>query len=190
MSLKKINIRNSVLILMIIVAAITRSLNINHISDWVTFTPIGAVALFAGTYFKDKWKAFLVPLLVVFISDLALNYAWLHKFVWFTNSSIVVYISLTVMVIMGMFVKKVTVINVLGVSVAAVMMHWLFADLPFFYGKGFAEYGQLLIKAIPFELPLLTGNLIFGAVLYGGFELAKSKYTVLQTNRELSPLTP
>src|SRR4051812_13133151 len=110
MSLKKINIRNSVLILMIIVAAITRSFNINHISDWVTFTPIGAVALFAGTYFKDKWKAFLVPLLVVFISDLALNYAWLHKFVWFTNSSIVVYISLTVMVIMGMFVKKVTVI--------------------------------------------------------------------------------
>lgn len=189
MSLQKFNIRNSVLILMIIAAAVTRSLNINHISEWVTFTPIGAVALFAGTYFKDKVKAFVVPLLVVFISDLALNYAWLHKFVWFSSSSVIVYISLAVMVVMGMYIKKVNVVNVTGMALGAVLMHWLLTDMPFLYTlypHNLTGYGQALVAAIPFEKSLLFGNLIFGALLYGGFELAKRKYTVLQINTELA----
>jgi hypothetical protein len=189
MSLQKLNIRNSVLILMIIAAAITRSLNINHITEWVTFTPIGAVALFAGTYFKDKWKAFLVPLLVVFVSDLALNYAWLHKFVWFTTNSVIVYLCLAIMVVIGMNIKKVNVTNVVGSSLLAVLIHWLITDMPFLYSTythDLAGYAQSLIAAIPFERPLLFGNLIFGAILFGGFELAKRKYTVLQTNKELA----
>jgi len=195
MAVQKTNIRNSVLILMIIVAVITRSLNINHITEWVTFTPIGAVALFAGTYFKDRVKAFLVPILVVFISDLALNYAWFHKFVWVDSSSIVVYISLAFMVVIGMNVKKVNVVNVVGASLLGVLIHWLLTDMPFLYsvstnGLAYAHnltgYGQALIAAIPFEKSLLFGNLLFGAILYGGFELAKSKFAVLQTQRELA----
>jgi len=39
---------------------------------------------------------------------------------------------------------------------------------------------------LPFEKSLLLGNLIFGALLFGGFELAKRKYTVLQTNKQLA----
>ena len=190
MSLQKLNIRNSVLILMIVLAAVTRSLNINHISEWVTFTPIGAVALFAGTYFKDRLKAFLVPLLVVFLSDLALNYAWLHKFVWFSSSSVVVYISLAIMVVIGMRIKKVNVSSVLAAALSSVLIHWLLTDMPFLYGTlyphNLSGYGQALVAAIPFERSLLLGNLIFGAVLYGGFELAKRKYSVLQINAELA----
>lgn len=190
MSLQKINIRNSVLILMIVVAVATRLMNINHISDWVTFTPIGAVALFGGTYFRDKWKAFLVPMLVLFISDLVLNYAFFHKFVWVDNSSIIVYLSIAMMVVIGMYVKKVTVLNVLGASVLAVLVHWLFTDIPVFYGTMYAHnlsgYGKALVAAIPFERPLLIGNLVFCAVLYGGFELAKSKYAILRTDKQLA----
>jgi hypothetical protein len=187
MTLQKTNIRNSVLILMVIAAAITRSLNINHITEWVTFTPIGAVALFSGTYFKDKWKAFLVPVLTVFVSDLALNYAYYHKFVLVSSSSIVVYASLALMVVVGMLITKVNVINVIAASLAGVLIHWLLTDIPFLlfdapYAHTLTGYGQALYNAIPFEKPLLYGNLIYGAVLYGGFELAKRKYTVLNTN--------
>jgi hypothetical protein len=189
-SLQKINIRNSVLILMIVAAVATRLLNINHISDWVTFTPVGAVALFGGTYFKDKWKAFLVPMLTLFISDLALNYAFFHKFVWVDSSSIIVYICFAMMVIIGMSVKKVNVANVLGVSLLSVLVHWLFTDIPVFYGATYAHnlsgYWAALCNAIPFEKSLLMGNLIFGTVLYGGFELAKRKYTVLRTSTKLA----
>ena len=37
------------------------------------FTPIAAVALFGAAHFKNKWAAFLVPLLAMFISDAALE---------------------------------------------------------------------------------------------------------------------
>lgn len=188
---QKIYIRNSVIILMIILAVVIRSLNINHITQWVTFTPIGAVAMFSGTYLKDKWKAFLVPIAVVFISDLGLNYVWFHKFVWVDGSSIVVYATLAVMVVIGMNIKKVNVVNIVAASLLAVLIHWLLTDIgPWLnsgtYSKGIIGYGQSLIAALPFEKSLLIGNLLFGAVLYGGFELAKRKYTVLQPTPKLA----
>lgn len=190
MSLEKTNIRNSVLILMVIAAAVIRSLNINHITEWVTFTPIGAVAMFSGTYFKDKFKAFLVPLITVFMSDLALNYAYYHKFVLVSSSSIIVYISLALMVVVGMMIKKVNVMNVISASLVSVLIHWLLTDLPFLYGIAYthnlAGYSKALYAAIPFERPLLYGNLIFGASLYGGFELAQRKYAVLNTNPQMA----
>jgi hypothetical protein len=188
---QKINIRNSVLILMIILAVLVRTLNINHITQWVTFTPIGAVAMFSGTYLKNKWKAFLVPIAVVFISDIALNYTWFHKFTWIDSSSVVVYITLAIMVVIGMYIKNVNITTVVGASFLSVLIHWLLTDIgPWLngglYAKGIVGYGQSLIAALPFEKSLLLGNLIFGAILFGGFELAKRKYTALQTNKQLA----
>jgi len=187
-SLQKITIRNSVLIIMIVLAAATRLLNINHITEWVTFTPVGAVALFGGTYFKDKWKAFLVPMLTLFVSDLALNYAYFHKFELMDSSSIMVYISFAIMVVIGMYVKKVNIGTVVSASLLSVLVHWLLTDIqPWLsgtlYAKSILGYGQSLIAAVPFEKPLLIGNLLFGAILYGGFELAKRKFTILAPQR-------
>lgn len=188
---QKINIRNSVLILMVILAVLVRTLNINHITEWVTFTPIGAVAMFSGTYLKDRWKAFLVPIVTVFISDLVLNYAWFHHFVLVDSSSVVVYATLAIMVLIGTYIKNVNVATVIGASLLSVLMHWLLTDIdPWLngttYAKGIVGYGQSLIAALPFEKSLLLGNLIFGAILYGGFELAKRKYTVLQPTAKLA----
>jgi hypothetical protein len=63
-------------------------------------------------------------------------------------------------------------------------------DLPFFYGNmypnTFAGYGESLIAAIPFEKNMVLGDVLFCTLLFGGFELAKSKYRVLRTNRELA----
>jgi len=188
---QKINIRNSVLILMIIAAAATRLLNINHISGWTTYTPVGAISLFGGTYFSDKWKAYLVPLVILFISDLALNYMYFHKFVWMDSESIMVYVSFVMMVYIGSYINKVSVANVLAVSLVSVLVHWLLTDLPWLHGgalysKSLLGYGEALVAALPFEKSLLVGNLIFGAVLYGGFELAKRKYAVLQNNKPMT----
>lgn len=188
MSLKKINIRNSVLILMIILAAATRMLNLSNIVSWANFTPVGAVALFGGAYFSDKWKAYLVPLAILLISDLLINYfqynhAGLYNGWWF------VYLSFAVMVFIGSLIKKVNVANVLMAAVGAVVIHWLITDTTFnstLYAGGLLGYMQSLTAAIPFELKMICGNIVFCAILFGGFELAKSKYTVLQTNKELA----
>ena len=191
MSLQKINLRNSILILMIIIAGASRLINFNHLTGWSNFTPVGAMALFGGAYFSDKWKAFLVPLLTLFISDIALDYLYFGKFMLFYSGALPVYIAFALMVLIGTYIKKVNVTNVVLGSLGAVLVHWIITDIdPWLqgtmYAKSFYGYGESLIAAIPFERGMLLGNLIYGAILFGGFELAKSKFAVLRTSKEVA----
>jgi len=191
MSLQKINLRNSILILMIIIAGASRLINFNHLTGWANFTPVGAMALFGGAYFSDKWKAFLVPLLTLFISDIALDYLYFGKLMLFYSGALPVYIAFAIMVLIGTYIKKVNVTNVVLGALGAVLVHWIITDIdPWLqgtmYAKSFYGYGESLIAAIPFERGMLLGNLIYGAILFGGFELAKSKFAVLRTSKEVA----
>ncbi|MGZ3754068.1 MAG: DUF6580 family putative transport protein [Mucilaginibacter sp.] len=191
MSLQKINLRNSILILMIVLAAASRLVNANHLNGFANFTPVGAIALFGGAYFSDKWKAYLVPLLTLFMSDIALDYIYFGKFMLFYSGALPVYASFAVVVLIGTYIKKVNVTNVLLGSLGAVLVHWLITDIdPWLrgtmYAKSFYGYGESLIAAIPFEKGMLLGNLIYGTILFGGFELAKSKFTVLRSVKEIA----
>jgi hypothetical protein len=47
-------------------------------------------------------------------------------------------------------------------------------------------YFQSLVAAIPFEKNMILGDLVFGLMLFGGFELAKTKYTVLRSQKQLA----
>lgn len=190
MSLKKINIRNSVLILMVLLAAAARFIHLDNQNVWANFTPVGAVALFGGAYFTDKKKAYLVPLIVLFLSDLLINYLYFHKFVWFYGSAVWIYISFALMVFIGTLLPKINVANVVLASLASVLVHWLLTDIdPWLYGtlynKSFVGYFQSLFVAIPFERNLLLGNFVYGFILFGGFELAKSKFPILKLHNQL-----
>ncbi len=187
----KINIRNSTLILMIIIAAATRFINMTNITVLANFTPVGAIALFGGAYFSDKWKAYLVPLLTLFVSDMVLNYLYFGKFTVFYSGMILVYLSFAIMVLIGTLIKKINFTNVLLASLAAVLAHWLITDIDItqssaLYSKGLPGYFQSLVAAIPFEKSMLLGTLLFGALLFGGFELAKRKYVFLRIGKELA----
>ncbi|HET7819717.1 MAG TPA: DUF6580 family putative transport protein, partial [Bacteroidia bacterium] len=69
-----INPRTSVLAIIILSAGIWRLCITSSHSSLTNFTPIGAMALFGGCYFADRWKAFLLPLLTLWLSDLLLSY--------------------------------------------------------------------------------------------------------------------
>eukprot|EP01132_Coremiostelium_polycephalum_P015607 gene15607-18830_t len=98
MSMEKINIRNSILALIIIAAAATRFLNLGSFSSWSNFTPIGAMAMFGGAYFSDKLKAYAVPLITLLVSDVVVNYSYFHKLVLFYDGAFWVYLSFVLMV--------------------------------------------------------------------------------------------
>ncbi len=190
MSLEKINIRNSVLILMIVLAAAMRFIHLDNQIVWANFTPVGAVSLFGGAYFTDKKKAYLVPLLVLFVSDLGINYLYFHKFIWFYSSAVWTYISFAVMVFIGTKIPKINAGNVILASLTAVLVHWLLTDInPWLYGtvysKSLIGYFESLYAAIPFERSLLLGNFVYGFILFGGFELAKVKFPGLKTHNTL-----
>jgi len=192
MSLKKINIRTVVLILMILAAAAMRLVSFKYPLLLSNFTPVGAIALFGGAYFTDKWKAYLVVLVTLFVSDALLILLRTSDLVLWYSSYLWVYLAFAIMVFIGSLIKKANVINVALASVAAIVVHWLITDLPWVYDTlnlyphTLAGYGQSLIAAIPFEKNMVLGDALFCTILFGGFELAKSKYTILRTNRELA----
>lgn len=187
-SQQKINIRNAVLILMIVAAAVMRlvSYKFQFLSN---FTPVGAIALFGGVYFNDKWKAYLVPFAALFVSDVIINYLYTSKLLVWYSGAIWMYVSFFAIVFLGSFIKKVSVGNIVLASLAGVVIHWLLTDIdPWLngttYAKGINGYFQSLMAAIPFEKNMILGDAVFGAILFGGFELAKSKYAFLRSNRE------
>lgn len=188
MSLQKINTRTVVLILLIIAAAAMRLVSYEYQNVLSNFTPVGAIALFGGAYFTDKWKAYLVVLITLFASDIVINQ--LYNLPFWNSYSLGMYVCFALMVFIGTLIKKANFVNVFVASIAGVLVHWLIMDLPFFYGTmyphTFAGYGESLIAAIPFEKNMVLGDALFCTLLFGGFELAKSKYSVLRTNRELA----
>src|ERR1700744_2613070 len=199
MESQKIKTRNTVLILMILGAVAIRfvtyylssfiTYSTPSLNNWIAisnFTPVGAVAIFGGTYFTDKWKAYLVPLGALFVSDLILNYLYSQRLIVDYSATIWVYLSFAIMVFIGTRIKKVNVLTVAGASLLSVVIFWLLTDFPWLYGGGLyphtiVGYEHSLIAAIPFQRNMLFGDAAFGLILFGGFELAKRKYTVLRT---------
>jgi hypothetical protein len=189
MAPQKTNTRNAVLIIMIIAATAMRLLVYKY-QSFSNFTPVGAVALFGGAYFTDKWKAYLVVLLTLIFSDVIINYLYFSKIELFP-SSVWLYLCFALMIYIGSLIKKVNVVNVSLASLAGIFIHWLVMDLPWVYNTGLyaktlAGYGHSLMAAIPFEKNMVLGDVLFCTLLFGGFELAKSKYTALRNHKELA----
>jgi hypothetical protein len=186
MTTKDNNTRNLFLIIMIIVAAIFRVLAV-YIPSLSNFTPVGAIALFGGVYFKEKWKGYAVVLATLFFTDILINYIRTSTITFGYSISFWVYLSFALMVLVGSLIKKVNILNILLASTAPVLIHWLLTDLPGdLYPHTLAGYGESLVAAIPFEYKLIYGTVVFSAILFGGFELAKSKYTFLQDKKQLA----
>ncbi|SDS94097.1 hypothetical protein SAMN05216490_2139 [Mucilaginibacter mallensis] len=189
MSLQKINTRNIVLILMILAAIAFRFVSYEY-KFLSNFTPVGAIALFGGAYFTDKWKAYTVVLVALFLSDIGINYLYTSKLVFWYSGSALVYLTFAIMVFIGSLIKKANVLNVALASLVSVVIHWLIIDMPWLYGTlyphTFAGYGQSLVAAIPFEKNMILGDALFCALLFGGFEFAQSKYIILRSNQQLA----
>jgi hypothetical protein len=185
MSLQKIKLTVPALILVILVSIVSTGamrLLSYYFPLLSNFTPMGAVAIFSGAYFVDKWKAGLVSVVTLFVTNVFINYLYTSKFIWFNTSALWLYTSLIIMIMIGSLIKKVNITNVLLASLAGVAVHWLLTDIePWlyssYYDKGLLGYGESLLMAIPFERNMLLADAVFGAVLFGGYEFAKAKFT-------------
>ncbi len=158
----------------------------------INLTPIAAMALFGGAYFTDNRKAFLLPLIALFVSDLVLysfiyhgTYGFLYQG-WYVIYGI---FALTVFIGKKM-IRKVNLKNVLGASIVASLSHWIISDfvawmvgldittgLP--YTRDIAGFIKCYTLAIPYLQSFFIGTVIYAALMFGIFEFAKSKSTKL-----------
>lgn len=179
---------------MIVLAAIIRIINsMNLLPGLSYFSPLGAMALFGGAYFS-KGKAFLIPLLTMFLSDLVINLLVLDgKYGWMYSGWYMVYGIFLLLVGLGrLLLKKPTIVHFLGTSLLAALLHWFIADgLVWLNGgtdlrtmtplsRDWAGLAQCYVQGFPFMKNFLAGNLLYGSILFGSFEWMQRRLPQLQ----------
>ena len=142
-------------------------------------SPVAAMALFGGAYFSDKRVAFLVPFLALLLSDLLLG---LH------DTMIYVYGGFALTVIIGFWIRQ--NLNISRVALAAVGASTLFFIVTNFgawvssglYPMTIDGLMQAYVAAIPFFQNSLLGNLVFTALLFGGYAALQRNVSSLAEN--------
>ena len=163
----KKNINNLVLPVVIILSlSLTRL--IPH--PW-NFTPMLAVGIFSGFYFKQFYLSLFIVILSMFIGDLYLGF---HSTMFFT------YISLAVAVIIGLYIKHFKFTEILFSGLASSVSFfiitnfgaWLTLEM---YEKNFAGLLQSYTLAIPFFHNTLISTFLYLILLKLLFDFIISK---------------
>lgn len=180
--IQKLTQKNVLLIAVILFTVLLRTLfelSDNHLS-LLSYTPLGAVALFSGLYLTKK-NAFLVPLLAIVLSDIVLALVGGRSFIYDTLPF--VYGAFSLMILVGKQLKSQTKIAQLFFgSFTVVFIHWFITDLGVWligsmYPMTTAGFLECLTLAIPFELAFLKGTFLYGALLQLSEILLKEKTT-------------
>lgn len=190
---KQINPRPFILAAFILAAGMFRLANSGGLFPaFLNLTPLGAMAMFGGCYYQDKWKAYLVPLLTLWFTDIIINRFFIfNEWVFFYDGFVWVYSSFALMVLIGQYIKKVSIKSVVLSSLACALVHWLVSDIGVWLGGVNISTGQPFTRdlkglmdcyhhALPYLQKVLIGNLVFGAILFGGFEFMHVKFPFLK----------
>ena len=174
-----------VVLSVIMVAALLRLL-----PHWPNFTPIAAMALFAGTYFDRKQYAFAIPFASMFLSDIFLG---LH------SNMPAVYLGFAITVLIGMAIRRnVNVGSILLASLSSSVIFFLITNFSAwlaspFYPQTFAGLLECYVAGLvffrdqthglSFLLNDILGSTFFSAVFYGAFYLAEMRFPILDKTR-------
>jgi uncharacterized protein DUF6580 len=153
------------------------------------FTPVEAIALFGGAYFSDRRLAFLVPLGAMALADAVILGTLSQEMAgyWYRSAPIV-YACIAVTVLGGFGLRgRVGFARVAGFSFASAVFFflatnfavWALADSG---GSEACTRGLLpcYVAALPFFNGTLAGTLAWSAILFGGFELLRRRWDLLQ----------
>jgi hypothetical protein len=163
--------RFTVLAGMVLAAAVSRL--IPHPPN---FTPIAALALFGGANFASKRAAFLVSLAGLFLSDLVIGFYAITP---------VVYGGFGLITCLGFWLRRRQ--TVLRLAIATCGGATLFFALTNFgvwlmgglYPKTWSGLADCFVAAIPFFRNMLLSDVLYSALLFGGFALAEKRWPVL-----------
>lgn len=175
------------LMLMILAVALTRL--IPHPPN---FSPVEAMALFGGAYFTKRYWAVVLPLIALFISDLALSLMMGGVyFEYFVSAGfLMVYATIAFLSVIGFGLRgKVTVARVAIFSVVSSILFFLVTNFGVWLGSTmYPQTATGLIAAYVAGLPFLQngllGSLFYSTLLFGTFELLKQRIPLL--NQQVS----
>ena len=175
----------TILILLIFLASFSRI--VPHVPN---FTPIVAIALFSASYFSNKYLAFIIPILSLWLSDLVINNiilsGYYKEFIWFYPGFIWQYVSFLIIAIIGLkTLKKRSFIRILGVTISSSLVFFLITNFGVWasgsmYPKNIFGILACYTAAIPFYYSTLFGSLFYSFFLFGTYEFYALKLKTLK----------
>ena len=154
------------------------------------FTPIGAMALFAGAYISNRYLAFLIPILALLLSDALMGFnGW-----YFVEQTIAVYGTFMLITALGLLMQKNKgILKVAGLSIASSLVFFIITNLfvwiggfihkPELYSLTASGLAQCYAMAIPFFDRTLASDMFYNTVLFGGFYLLQINIPSLKTEK-------
>lgn len=126
----------------------------------LNFSPVLAIALFAGSYYRGAWR-FVVPLLAMFVSDIYLE---------FYPGMTVNYLAFALVVALGTLVKPQALHVFAGALAASVLFFvvsnfgvWMSAEL---YQPTWAGLLECYTQAIPFFRNTLVSTVCYSVLFF------------------------
>jgi hypothetical protein len=159
---------------MILFAAIIRI--VPH--PW-NLAPVGAMALFSGAVIRNRWVAFLFPLLALLAGDF---------FVGFHVLMPVVYASFLISVTIGSWLRNNrTIVRLRGAVLLGAAQFflitnfgvWLFLQT---YPKTFAGLAACYVAGLPLFWNTLAGDAFFSTMFFGALYLAERAYPAIRAD--------
>lgn len=137
------------------------------------FTPIAAMALFAGAHFSSRRAAFLVPFIAMLLTDMILGW---HSLVP------VVYGCFALIVCLGFNLRRnKSVSSIAATTLAGSVLFFVVTNLAVWafnglYPMTLGGLGACYVAAIPFFGGTLAGDAVYVGVLFGSFALAERTF--------------
>ena len=182
--MNKISISYLAIISLILFACFSRI--IPHMPN---FTPIGAIALFGGAYLKNRYHAFLIPMISLWLSDLILNnfiFSFYSEFTWFYPGFLWQYASFILIIVIGyLFLKKLNFKNIFITTIFSSLLFFIITNFGVWisgsmYTLDFQGLISCYIMALPFFKGTLLGFMCYSTLLFGVLEFSKYKFEILK----------
>ena len=172
---------------LILIAAFARI-----IPHYPNFTPLCAIALFGAKYFRNKYLAFLIPIVTLWFSDIIINNFVLSKyfdgFTLFYSGFYWQYGSFLLITLLGRkTLNNLSFLKLLGVSISSSLLFFLISNFGVwvsssFYSKDIFGLVACYVAAIPFYYGTLSGTIFYSFFLFGSYEFLSRKLSKFTSN--------
>lgn len=158
-------------------------------TNWVNFSPIASMALFAGIYFNQKIQAISWTILAVWLSNLLLNnFLYTEYYPSFSFGFEGVHMGIFALItLLGSRLnqQKLTALNFISTNLVSGIGFfllsnfavWLSSDIT--YSKSLQGLLACYAAGIPFLKNTLASQFIFSAIFLGSFEYLKNRITAM-----------
>jgi hypothetical protein len=141
------------------------------------FSPVEAIALFGGAYFAQRHAALWVPLVAMFVSDLALGVmnGGIYAEYFLSAGFALVYLCIALSALLGFGLRgRVNAARVVGYSLLGSVLFFLVTNFGTWLGS--TMYPQTAagllaayVAGIPFFQNTVLGTLFYSALMFGSF---------------------